>query len=162
MTISDILAIVFGVFGMATGIIGLIISILGYNRSKFDIINSFFQYMLDSEFIQSRKFVYNLPENKIIDNTCSDKEQNYIATVANTYHHYGLLVKRRQLPLWIFYDKKDKKLTASGIAVIRMYNKLKETIKNRRNNGNIEYARYFEWLYNKLTEKCKNYKDYTG
>lgn len=115
MTISEILAIVFGAFGMATGIIGLIISILGYNRSKFDIINSFFQYMLDSEFIQSRKFVYNLPENKIIDNSCPNEEQNYIATVANTYHHYGLLVEHGQLLLWLFCDKHNK-LTASGIA----------------------------------------------
>ena len=37
-----------------------------------------------------------------------------------------------------------------------MYNKLKETIKNRRNNGNVEYARYFEWLYNELNNKLQN------
>lgn len=161
MSISEILAIVFGAAGMVTGIISLIITMLGYNRSKFDVINSFFQYMLDSEFIQSRKFIYNLPENTVIDNSCSNEEQNYVAIVANTYHHYGLLVEHGQLPLWLFCDKHNK-LTASGIAVIRMYNKLKPTIKNRRDNGNVEYAMYFESLYDELIKHCPNYKDYTG
>ncbi len=161
MELSDILSLILGTVGMVTGLIGLFISFFGYNRSKYEIINSFFQYMSDPAFIAARKYVYNMQSDKIIDHTSSDEEQNHIAIIANTYHHWGLLVKNKQLPKWLFYDK-DHSLTASGIAVIRMYTKMTATIDNRRRKGNPEYARYFEWLYNYLIRKCPNSSHYTS
>lgn len=154
----NILTIVISSIGAITGILGLILSILSYQRNKFETINSFFQYMRDNEFLQARKFIYNLQDNTVINASSSEDDNNKVAIVANAYHHWGLLVKHKQLPLWIFYDRNNG-LTASGIAVIRMYKKLVPTINYRHQNGNPKYAEYYKWLYNKLTKKDPSYID---
>lgn len=154
MTISEILALVFGILGSVTGLIGLFISILSYNHNKIESLNLYFIQARDPFLIEGKKIIYDLSKEQIIGTN------EKVSHVINFYHHWGLMVKRHQLPFWIFFDKKLG-ITSSGIAVIRTYNRLKPTIKMFRNK-NPKYAEYYEWLYNKLIKKCPEYENYIG
>lgn len=161
MLLDDLIIIIVSILALIISVAGFFISCLNYKHDQFEYINSFFEHMLDHDFVEARKFVYNMELNKCIKLDSSDKEQYNVAMITNTYHHWGLLLIHKQLPLWIFYDKKNG-LTSSGIAVIRLYNKLRPTIEYRRNNGNLEYAKFFEKLYDRLVSLSPKYKDYTG
>lgn len=52
------------------------------------------------------------------------------------------MVKKKYLPLGVFES-------ASGYAVIRLYEGLQEMIEERRKD-NEKYGEYFEWLYYKI------------
>lgn len=153
--------VIYYALGICTGLIGVLISLLTYSLDFFNSVNSFYQYMLDSKFIDARRFIYNLDDNTVIDMSSPVEDQNCVAIVANAYNHWGLLISHHQLPKWLFYDRKNG-ITAAGIAVIRLYNKLKPTIDYRRNHGNVKYAEYFQNLYNLLIKKFPNYAGFTG
>lgn len=142
--------IVFGIIGIFTGTIATIISILSYNHNKIEAVTAYFAYDKDLNFLKGREIVYNLEDNYIVTKD-SELSQN-VSFVMNTFHSWGLLVKHRQLPLWVFYDKKYG-ITSSGITVIRTYRKLIPTIRHYR-NFNVKYAEYYEWLYNQILNKC--------
>jgi len=57
------------------------------------------------------------------------------------------MVKKKYLPFWVFKS-------ASGYAVIRLYEGLQEMIEIRRVD-NPEYAEYFEWIYRKCRKVLK-------
>lgn len=158
MSIPDVFAIVFGVFGIITGLAGMIVGILSYSHNKIDALNLFFDYDKDKEFLEGRKIVYNLSEKQLVTERSSRDVRNRVSCVVNAFQRWGLLVKHRQLPFWVFYCKKTG-ITASGIAVIRTYNKLKPTIKYFRNK-NPKYAENYEWLYQKIVSCCPEYKNY--
>lgn len=155
-------AIIFGVFGVITGLTGMIIGILSYNHNKIDLLNEYFAYAKNTDFIEGKRIIYNLNRGQALteENTRSDV-LNHIACVTNAYQHWGLLVYHKQLPIWIFYDKKVKSLTASGITVIRTFNLLRPTINHFRKKS-PQYAESYEWLYKKLLTYCPEYRYYTG
>ncbi len=140
--------LIFGIVGLITGCLGVIISILSYRHNKIDALNNYFTYDRDIDFIKGRNIANNLKEK------IAEDENYYISLVVNTYHHWGLLVKHHQLPFWVFYDKKYG-ITASGIAIIKNYKKLEHLISERRKD-NREYACYFSWLYKKVYNNCNN------
>lgn len=154
MSTSDILALIFGIFGSVTGLIGLFISILSYNHNKIETLNLYFIQARDEFLMEGKKIIYDLAIGQVIDTDCKTDTLSRVSHVINFYHHWGLMVKHNQLPFWIFYDN-ESGLTSSGIAVIRTYEQLKPTIKKRRKN-NEKYAEYYEWLYNELKDKTKN------
>lgn len=160
MNTSDILSLIFGIFGGITGLIGLIISILSYNHNKIEALNLYFIQARDSFLMEGKKIIYDLPKEQIIDTKYKNDILERVSHVINFYHHWGLMVRRKQLPFWIFYDNRSG-ITSSGIAVIRTYNRLKPTIKSFRYK-NSKYAENYEWLYNKLIKKCPAYENYTG
>lgn len=160
MEISDILSLIFGVFGAVTGLIGLFISILSYKHNKIEALNLYFMQAREPFLMEGKKIVYALSKNQVIDTNCENDILERISHVINFYHHWGLMIKHNQLPFWIFLDK-ESGITSSGIAVIRTYNRLKPTIKRFRNN-NPKYAEYYEWLYNKLIKQCPAYENYRG
>lgn len=139
----------FGIGGLATAIVSIIISIITYNHNKIEALNSYFNYDRNEQFMKGRREVYNMDANTIVDNNDTN-----IATVLNAYHHWGLLVKHKQLPFWIFYDKRHG-LTSSGITIARTYKKLQKTIKERQ-KSNKYYAQHYEYLYHKIYQKCTN------
>ena len=59
-----------------------------------------------------------------------------------------MFIKKKYLPFWVFKS-------ASGHAVIRLYEGLREMIEIRRVD-NPEYAEYFEWIYRKCCRALKH------
>lgn len=160
MGFSDVLTLASGIFGMVTGIVGLGISYLSYNHNKIEALNLYFIQAREPFLMEGKTIIYNLPEGGKIDFSNSNDTLKKVSHVTNFYTHWGLMVKRKQLPFWMFYDKKTG-ITASGIAVARTFNRLKPTIQYIRLK-NKKYAEYYEWLYNKIINKCPEYKNYTG
>lgn len=100
MNTSDILTLIFGIAGMVTGIAGFIISALAYNHNKIEALNLYFIQARDPLLMEGKKIIYHLPNEQSID--ISDENDIPISHVINFYHHWGLMVKRKQLPFWIF------------------------------------------------------------
>lgn len=142
--------ILFGIFGMITGTIGIIFSILSFRNNKMQAVATYFSNDKDINFIEGRRIVYHLKPGEIVDEN-SSKGQS-VSFVLNTFHSWALLVKHKQLPFWFFYDR-ESGITSSGIAVIRTYRKLIPTIKYHQTH-NAKYAEYYEWLYNEIIKKC--------
>lgn len=65
MNISDILSLIFGVFGAVTGLMGLIISILSYNHNKIEALNLYFIQARDSFLMEGKKIIYNLSKLRL-------------------------------------------------------------------------------------------------
>lgn len=121
--------------------ISLLISILSIRHNKFITVNTFFEKIESNDFIAAKKYVYT---NEVVDT-----ENEEAATIVNFFHHWGLLVKRHYLPMWVF----DK---ATGEGACRLYLKTKKYIDNRREfNLDQSYGEYFEWLYKKLKKREK-------
>ena len=140
-----------------TGIIALIFSIKTYKHK--DNVNLYFSNEEDPKFIKSKRIVYSLDENlhsdlKIKGKKVSDDEINKaISHIINNYHHYGLLLKHKYIPKWVFYSKSDG-LTSSSISIIKMYKKLKPYIEKRHGENNPKYANYFDYLISELKRNC--------
>lgn len=138
----DKISIIAGIVGMITGITGMIISCLGVRDKKFEVIHEFLNGMDDLTFINARSVVYNkeIGEPIAIDDTD-------VAFVVNYFHHWGIFVKKKYLPMWVFDY-------GSGAGVIRLYERSESFIKQRREkNGDNTYASGFEWLYYKLKKR---------
>lgn len=142
--------ILFGIFGMITGTIGIIFSILSFRNNKMQAVATYFSNDKDINFIEGRRIVYNLKPGEIVDENSSKRQG--VSFVLNTFHSWALLVKHKQLPFWVFYDK-EKGITSSGIAVIRTYRKLIPTIEYNQKR-NAKYAEYYKWLYDEILKKC--------
>lgn len=154
---EDYFTIIIGIIGVITGISGMIVSILGFYHNRIDALNLYFSYDRDKDFIKSRKLVYNLKHGAVIDEKCDEDTSITLACLINAYQHWGMLLKHKQLPFWIFYNKKTG-VTASGIAVIRTYNKLRPTIAYFKMK-NPKYADSYTYLYDRIVSSCSEYKD---
>ncbi len=74
------------------------------------------------------------------------------AIIVNFFHHWGMLTKKRYLPMWVYRN-------ATGNGACRLYECVKPYIEARRElNNDTTYGEYFEWLYLKL--KSNNISKY--
>ena len=124
-------------------------------RSFFDVINS-------EKFNELRAILAELykstktdgdeelsVEKRLILIDVESKENKAAIILLNYFNMWGLLVKKRHLPLWALYGQ-------NKIHVQRMYSWLFPIIQHRRNGGSKYYAMYFTWMYNKLNSKTHN------
>ena len=136
------LEIVAAIIGCITGLFGLVISLFSIHHNKTVAVHEFLSKMESDEFITARRAVYNRPNNAECD--LQDKDASL---VVNIFHHWGLLARRRYLPMWVFDG-------ASGSGACRLYEKLEPYIQKRRDHHrDNNYAEHFEWLYKKLKRK---------
>ena len=134
--IVDVVAILSGISGILVGAASIRISNLG-------AVEEYFQQGDSKEYTEARRKIYIKIDQK------QKIEQDYLdaAIVVSFFHFWGLMVKKKYLPAWVFDS-------ASGYAVIRLYEGLSDMIIERRKK-NPEYAQYFEWLYIKTKKKLK-------
>jgi len=146
-----------GIIGAATGVLGFIISVLGYLHNRIEAINAYFENDRSETFLKAREIIHGLEE----DYNLLDLMKNYgneVAYLIISYNQAGLLVKRKQLPFWIF-----SKQASSGYAIIRLWEKLEPYIKMRRDGDgkdvyrNPAYAVYFEYLYKRVKKAKAKY-----
>jgi len=134
------LGLIGGITGIVSFIISLSFNIYGVFQNRFQALSEYYSMDRDVEFVKARRKIYNLEENQI-------SEDASVSMLISMFHFYGLMVKKHRLPFYIFKS-------ASGLAVVKMYDKLKPTISMRRKD-NKYYAEYFEWLYNKVKKYNK-------
>ncbi|MCL2321189.1 MAG: DUF4760 domain-containing protein [Oscillospiraceae bacterium] len=136
------MGVIFSLIGALTGIFGMLFSIIGFLHNRMLAVTSYLEYTREPEFIESRRFVWELMayDSKSMD---EDSEKAYkIENIINTYNMIGLLVRKHQLPKWFFKE------TSTGDMVIQLYDKLRPYITYRREKHEIKtYANQFEYLY---------------
>lgn len=152
MTIS-LDGIIVGIASIIIGIVGLIISILNFRRNRLEVLNQYFSYAREKEIVYGKRLIYNSSSQEIEDmkKDFPKRVPDTVVEVINFYHHWGYMIKLRDLPLTLFYDRKTG-ITASGIAVIRTFDILSPIIGCYRKK-NSKYAEYYEYLYNKINKK---------
>ena len=134
--IVNIVAILSGISVILVGAASIRISNLGS-------VQEYFQQGDSKEYTEARRKLYN----KIDKKQKIDKDDLDAAIVVSFFHFWGLMVKKHYLPIWVFES-------ASGYAVIRLYEGISGMIEERRKE-NSQYAEYFEWLYKKVKKKLQ-------
>lgn len=133
---------IIAVIGCITGIAGLGMSIYGLIHNRAVAVHEFLTKMEDREFIKARGNVYGRTYGKM----CALNDED-AAQVINMFHHWGLLAKRRYLPMWVFDS-------ASGAGVCRLYEITQNYIESsRKRNKDPKYAEYFTWLYGETKKR---------
>lgn len=111
--IVDIVAILSGISGILVGAASIRISNLG-------AVEEYFQQGDSKEYTEARRKIYV----KIEQNQKIEQDDPDVAAVVSFFHFWGLMVKKRYLPAWVFES-------ASGYAVIRLYEGLSDVIIER-------------------------------
>ena len=128
-------------------VVGCSISIFTYRRSMLDAIWQWTQLDGRQDVISARQFVqYELIANYNPSDIRANKDgaATKIAPITNAYHHLGMLVKQRYIPVSIF------KNNSTGKTIVIIYEKLLPYITEVRKEHNTHYASGFEYLYNKV------------
>jgi hypothetical protein len=133
--------------GAVTGIMGFVISVLSYFHNRIDAVNSYLENERAPYFLEARRVLHNTPEG-YDPSELQQQIGNQIAFLVTSYEQAAILVKRKQLPFWIF------KSQASGFALTRMYDKLRPYIEMRRLD-NPAYAKQYEDLYHRIKRAQK-------
>lgn len=136
--------LILGIIGVLTGLLGLVISILSYSHNRIEAVNAYYNGVLNLDSIRARRMLRVLADD-YNPNNLTDEQKDCFSYTVITYQQAGLLVKKRQLPFWVFEQ-------SSGYKVMNFFEKLKPYIDIRR-KGEPGYAFYFEYLYNRLKVK---------
>lgn len=139
--IKDIVNIV----AILSGISGVLIGAASIRISNMGAVKEYFQQGDSLENVAARKEIYH----KINNSIKIDKNDVAAGSIVSFFHFWGIMVKKKYLPLWVFES-------ASGYAVIRLYEGLQEMIEERRKD-NEKYGEYFEWLYCKIKKRLKEH-----
>ncbi len=124
---------------------GLIISIFSFVNNRYLAVDEFFKKMEDEKFIESRNYVY---KNDITDNI-SDSGNIHAAAIVNFYQHWGLLAKKKYLPMWVFDG-------GTGQGTLRLFNRTQKYIYAvRQKNNDTTYGEHFEDLVTAIKKRRK-------
>ena len=126
---------------------GFILGVLVYRRSVLEAIWQWTQLDGREDVMEARRFVlYELDSNYdpiVIQNNIDDAAKR-IAPIANAYHHLGMLVRKKYIPIKTFKDN------STGRTIVIIYEKLLLYITKVREENNPNYANGFEYLYEKV------------
>lgn len=130
---------IWGLIGAITGISSLIVSIISHYRTRVYSVHEYLAKVESEDFIKAKKHVYTSDQFEV--------EDQYAAVIVNFFHHWGMLAKRRYLPMWVFDG-------ATGNGACRLYEKVLPYIQERQEKNNDPlYGEYFTWLYCKLNRR---------
>ena len=136
LTTVSLIPIIISAVSAACSIFCAFISVYS---NRMNAINEFFTAVEDDKFITAKKHIYNSTDQSIDDEDA--------AFVVNFFHHWGLLVKKHYLPIWVFD-------TGTGRGACRLYEKVAVYIARRREeHHDPTYAEYYQWLYIKLQKR---------
>jgi len=140
----------FGLIGTLTGLLGIVISILSYNHNRIEAIKTYYENIRQEAFVQARRTLRNLPDDYDPKNL-SAEARDKLAYLIIAYHQAGVLLRKRQLPMWAFNG-------SIGYNAISAYNKLEPYIALRREKEPF-YADNFEFIYKRILKKHPNWKE---
>ncbi len=131
--------IIVSIISSVIALLSLVISAFGIVHNRYLAVNEFLTKIENADFIETRRYIYN-NSNFPID----DKK---VPEVVNFFHHWGMLVEKHYLPLWVFDE-------AAGNGAIRLYEHSKEYIYLRRKvDKDPYYGEGFERLVIKLRRR---------
>lgn len=131
-----------GLVAILSGIAGTYIGFSTSKMASLEAVREYFQQGDKSEYVKARKNIYNNGEKGDGNISSSDA-----STVCNFFHFWGLMVRKGYLPIWVFES-------ASGVAVVRLFENLQSYIKERKKE-NPFYAENFEWLVAEINRVYK-------
>lgn len=138
MAIQDVLSVV----GAVTGVIGSVFGAVGILRNRYLAVDRYLEAVEAPAFMSVKHIIYNRDITEPYSIDCNEAAQ-----IANFFHHWGLLAKKRYLPLWVFDY-------GSGAGAVRLYELTRGYIMLRRQfHHDDTYASGFEWLYYKLKRR---------
>ena len=82
-------------------------------------------------------------------NYSEEELRKAVSFISNFFHVWGLLAKKRYLPMWVFES-------SSGFSVVKLYEGAKDIILENRLTSNAFYAENFEWLHDRILQKFKH------
>jgi len=138
---------IFGIVGGITGIIGVIVSLFALNHNRIEAVNAFYSNDRDERFIEARRIVHTLPD-KYEPADIMAQYGDILSVLILSYEQAGILVKKRQLPFWVFADG------GCGVAAFNFYKKLTPYIEYKRKTNPL-YAINFEYLKDQIIAKGK-------
>ena len=136
----------FGIIGALTGLSGIIISLFSFYHNRIEAVNAFYANFRNPVFIEARKTIHNLPSNYVPEEILREHGDK-IAYIVLSYEQAGILAKKHKLPFWLFTDH------STGIAIVRLYEKLQPYILFRREYDNVAYGKQFEYLVERIKRK---------
>lgn len=89
------IGLILDIIGVATGTIGMVVAGLSYRDKRFIAAKQYLEAFGDPDFLGARKHVYNTPPCDM------DIRDEQASLVVNFFHEWGLLAKRRYLPMWV-------------------------------------------------------------
>jgi len=128
---------------------------MAYHHNKIEAVNAFYENERSLYFINARRAIHDMKEmhaeykpEEIHHLKAQDGELlgNYVAYIILSHNQAGTLVKKRQLPLWLFE-------TASGNTAVQFYDFLSPYIEYRRKDNNSDYGKPYEDLVNAIKKK---------
>lgn len=142
------MGIIFSIIGAISGLSGMVFAVIGFFHNRMVAVATYMEYTREPDFIEARSFVFELRE---YDSNLLEKERenaDKAEYLINTYNLIGLLVRKHQLPKWLFKE------TSMGDMVIMFYTKLEPYIIFQREKTQIKtYANQFEYLCMLIKEK---------
>lgn len=151
---NDSLQYIVNIIAIISGLSGMIIGFGGYRAANLEAIREYFLQGDATELSEARGKIYDAknPEELMKELRIErvDKKENLskgISKINNFYHMWGLMVKKRYLPIWVFKG-------SSGRQVVKMYDIIKPYIEEKKKD-NADYAENFSWLYRKIKKKYK-------
>jgi len=137
------LQIIVNIVAIVSGASGVIIGLSGFKISSLDAVKEYFQQGDAERFIKARHNIYSVSE----EGKSIEFENKDASIICSFFHFWGLMVRKKYLPIWVFES-------ASGIAIIRLYDILKDFIDEHR-ISNPFYAEHFEWLVCSVKRKYR-------
>lgn len=131
---------VVGIVAILSGITGIIMGIGSMRQASLDAIKDYFQQGDNPEHVKAREFISKNKNNL-------DEDSVEVKKIVNFYQLWGILNRKRYLPLWVFSG-------ASGIRVVELYINIEKIIIKKR-QINPYYGQEFEWLSYRIYRKYK-------
>ncbi|HHX61354.1 MAG TPA: hypothetical protein GX707_11690 [Epulopiscium sp.] len=137
-----------GVIAILSGITGIVIGFSSSRQASLDAVKDYFQQGDEESYVKART---NILETKSIDKM----EKTEVGKVCNFFHFWGLMNRKKYLPIWVFEG-------SSGLQVVKLYIKLQTTIKEKRKLNQfyaIEFEKLARRIYRKYNQNFISLKD---
>ena len=132
------------IVAIIAGVIGFVLGVLSYRRTKLSAITEFYLRGDSEEIIESKSYVFEKGRKGEPINV-----YDHIASkLASHYEFWGKMVHQGYLPLKTFDG-------AAGITMIKAYTILLPMIEERRFLQNSHYAKEFLWMKGRVERKYK-------
>lgn len=153
MTNQQNLQYIVNIIAIISGLSGIIIGISGQRITNLEAVKEYFNQGDNEKITISREVIYGyidyeLLSNRIVEGWTNDEYKelsNCASTIINFYHMWGLMTRKKYLPIWVFKG-------SSGRQLIVIYEKLQVYIQLKMKD-NSDYAENFSWLYKKVKRK---------
>lgn len=144
LTTNIDLALLVGFAAIASGVSGVIMTLSLNKVANFEAIREYFQQGDATHMMLNRQAIYEYEES---DEENKALDEKAAVEICSFYHFWGMMVKKRFLPLWIFKG-------ASGVSGVRLHTILQPYINEKKLKKGY-YADGFDILVERIKKKYR-------